>query len=481
MNLWVRKKAGHLIIAGALLFLSCDEDITLLGYKADDRFGVHYWDIPLESSLLLVDSLRTSNLSQETQRLLMGRYSDDMLGEVSAGFYTQYYRSGSLPDSLSFATFDSVTLTLAFDDYFFGSRDATPQEIAIYELEEELVNVVTDPPVYFNNSVKQHGAQIGAHTFTLDPVLLEDNIANREANKKDSTYTIQMLLDPAFGQRLFDAAVRAGSATSVEDSLYIKLDQFIKVFKGIVIQPVHGDKIYGISPTKEETRMRVHYTLNGRSRNLELSIANLAAYSTILSDRAGSDIDGLETYNQEFQTASGNRYLQNGVGIITKVDLDKFINHPGLDTIPTMFINSAELRINDVAVQPKGSPAPTQAILRFLDENNRFREAENEADTLLLTDYNNTLNTGFVVLDDFRRGDQVIFSYDEDEHAYSGFMTLFIQELYKQRLEGGPLLTDLAIFPTSPPIGKSVNRVRFHADNITLRIYFTIPVDSQNE
>src|SRR5690606_36925539 len=236
MSLWARKKVGHLLMAGALLFLSCDEDITLLGYKADDRFGVHYWDIPLESSLLLIDSLRTSNLSQETQRLLMGRYTDDLLGEVNASFYTQYYRNGSLPDSLALAPFDSIALTLAFDDYFYGSPDATPQEIAIYELEEELANVLTEIPRYYNNSVKQLGAQIGSYTFTLDPVLLEDNIANRAANKKDSVYTVRMLLDPAFGQRLFEAAVRADNATTVEDSAFVKLDQFIKLFKGISVQ-----------------------------------------------------------------------------------------------------------------------------------------------------------------------------------------------------------------------------------------------------
>lgn len=477
MNLWVRKRAGYLAIAGALFFLSCDEDIALLGYKADDRFGVHFWDIPLESSLLLIDSLRTSNLSQETNRLLIGRYSDDLLGGVNTGFYTQYYRNGSLPDSLSFATFDSVALTLAFDDYFYGSRDATPQEIAVYELEEELANVLTENPIYYNNSVKQLGAQIGAHEFILDPVLLEDKVANNI----DTTYTIRMNLDPAFGQRLFDAAVRAGSATSVEDSVYIKLDQFIKVFKGISIQSVQGDKIYGISPTNDQMGMRVYYSLNGRARSLELSFGSLSGYSTILSDKTGSDVEGLETFNEEYQTASGNRYLQNGIGIITKVKLDNFVNHPGLDTISAMIINSAELRINDVAVQPKGSSAPTQAILRILDDDNRFRQVENEEDTLLLTSYNRTLNTGFVILNDFQRGDQVPFNYDEEKNTYSGFMTLFIQELYKKKVTGGTLLTNLAVFPITPPSGKSVNRVRFHADNITLRIYFTVPVDTQIE
>jgi hypothetical protein len=478
MNLWVRKKVGHLLIAGALLFLACEEDITLLGFKGDDRFGVHYWDIPLESSLLLIDSLRTSNLSQETHRFLLGRYTDDLLGEVNAGFYSQYYRVGGLPDSISFATFDSVVLMLILDDYYYGSRDKTPQEIAVYELEEELVNVLTTNPLYYNNSVKDVGPQIGTHSFDQDPKLLEDKIEN---NYKVN-YFVRMHLDQAFGQRLFDAAVRAKNATTPEDSVYLKLDKFVKEFKGLYVEALQGDKIFGIDPLHDSTRIELYYTLNGRSRApLELTFDNLAGYSTILSNKSGSDVDGLDTYNTEYVPVSGNRYLQNGVGIITKVSLDNFVNHPGLDTISTMIINSAELRIGNVAVPPAGLPVPTSAVLRILDDNNRLRQTKTGADTTLLTEYNRTLNTAFAVLDDVRRGDQVLLSYDKEKNTYNGFMTLFVQELFKKRVSGGTLLTNLAIFPVSPPAGKSVNRVSFPADDISLRIYFTVPVDTQVE
>src|SRR5690606_29479802 len=153
----------------------------------------------------------------------------------------------------------------------------------------------------------------------------------------------------AFGQRLLDAAARASNASTVEDSLYLKYDQFIKLFNGIVVQGVQGDKIYGISPTDNLSRIELHYTLKGRKRTpLQLTFGNLAGYSVVLSDKTGSDVEGLDNLNQNFEPASGNRYLQNGVGILTKISLDNFINHPGLDTISTMIINSAELRIGNV-------------------------------------------------------------------------------------------------------------------------------------
>lgn len=475
MSLWVRR-AGHLIIAGALFFLSCEEDITLLGYKADQRFGVYFWDIPLESSVLFIDSLRTSNLSQETNRLLIGQYNDDLLGEVTTGLYSQYYRNGSLPDSLSFSTFDSVSLHLAFDEYFYGSRDATFQEYAVYELEEELVNVLSENPLYYANSVKQLGAQIGSKAFTMDPVYLEDAVEN----DLDTTYIRTIPLDPAFGQRLFDAAVLSQNADSPEDSVYVKLDLFIKEFKGISVQTVQGDKVYGINSRSDDFRIVVHFHLDNKRDSLELTFGNLAGYSTVLSEKAGSDVEGLTEYHQDFLPVSGNRYLENGVGLVTKVDLGNFINHPGHDTIPAMIINSAELRINNVAVQPKGQSIPTSAILRVLDENSRFRTVKTQEDTVTLTSYNQTVNSAFTILDDARRGDQLVMTYNEEDKTYSAFMTLFLQELYKKR-ETGPLLSTLAIFPISPPSGKTVNRSTFHQDDIKLRVYFTVPTPNTIE
>jgi hypothetical protein len=475
MSLWV-KRAGHLMMAGAVFFWSCEEDIALLGYKADERFGVHYWEIPLESSLLLIDSIRTSNLAQETHRLMMGRYSDDQLGVVTTGAYTQYYRNGTVPDSLALSTFDSISLHLAYDLYYYGFHDVTSQEIAVYELEEELDNVLATNPLYYNNSVKQLGAQVGTKTFAVDPVIFDDIIEN----EIDTTLTLSIPLDPAFGQRIFDSAVNADGATTEEDSTYLKLDKFVKEFKGISIQSVQGDKVFGIDPRNSESKIVVHFHLNNKRDSLVLSFGNLSGFSTIASDKTGSDVEGLENYYEDFDPVSGNRYLQNGVGIVTRVDLTNFLTYASSDTIPAMIINSAELFIDGVSATAKGQPLPTATILRVLGDDNTFRSVETLEDTTTVTSYNQTLSSSFAVLDDFQRGDQFILSYDEEKHTYNGFMTLFLQELYKKR-NTGPLLTSLAIFPVTPAIGKTVNRSNFHKDNIKLRVYFTVPTNNTIE
>jgi hypothetical protein len=65
------------------------------------------------------------------------------------------------------------------------------------------------------------------------------------------------------------------------------------------------------------------------------------------------------------------------------------------------------------------------------------------------------------------------------EKKYNGFTTLFIQELFSNFKQNGPLFSKLALYSVSPNGGKTVERVSFNKDNVKLRIYYTIPtIDS---
>ena len=62
MNLWVNRIGQLTMLAVALFFFSCEDETSILGYKnPNSKFKVSYVEIPIESSVLLRDSLRTSN------------------------------------------------------------------------------------------------------------------------------------------------------------------------------------------------------------------------------------------------------------------------------------------------------------------------------------------------------------------------------------------------------------------------------------
>src|SRR6187402_467016 len=141
MNLWASRMGQLTTLAVALFFYSCEEETSTLGYKnPNSKFKVSYVEIPIESSVILRDSLRTSNFSYtgEPNRLMVGRYIDEVFGQIEASSITQYFATNPQFKVSSTAVYDSVTLQLQFDLYHYGSTAATPQTISIYEIDEGL-------------------------------------------------------------------------------------------------------------------------------------------------------------------------------------------------------------------------------------------------------------------------------------------------------------------------------------------------------
>ncbi len=62
----------------ALFLMACEDENSLLGFRNPNRkFTVDFIDIPLTSSVLLIDSVRSDNQQAGQSRLLAGRYFDD--------------------------------------------------------------------------------------------------------------------------------------------------------------------------------------------------------------------------------------------------------------------------------------------------------------------------------------------------------------------------------------------------------------------
>src|SRR5262245_57681739 len=94
MNLWVKPLGQLLMLAVALFFFSCEDETSTLGYKnPNSKFKVSYVEIPIASSVVLRDSLRTSNFnySGEPNRFLLGNYTDEIFGKVQTATFTQYF------------------------------------------------------------------------------------------------------------------------------------------------------------------------------------------------------------------------------------------------------------------------------------------------------------------------------------------------------------------------------------------------------
>ena len=67
-----------------------------------------------------------------------------------------------------------------------------------------------------------------------------------------------------------------------------------------------------------------------------------------------------------------------------------------------------------------------------------------------------------------------IVSKTGDNDYYNGYLTRFAQQLFKKDVNK-QRFRYFALYPESPVLGRSVNRLVFDAENIKLRVYYTRP------
>jgi hypothetical protein len=474
MNLWARTTLRQLtVLAVALFFFSCEDESSILGFKnPNKKFKVNYVDIPLESSVFLMDSLRTSNnFSSETNitRLLVGKYNDPDFGEVTSTAISQYFTSTGTKLKTS-AVFDSVSVQLRFDFYTYGSEAATPQTISVHEIEKELKR--DSVAYYFNRSNTPYNpVALGTKTFTVDPGKFEDYVEDR----KDTTITVSMPLDYAFGQRIFDSAIKYRDATTVADSTFVNYPEFVKEFKGLALVADDADKLVGFNASSKTSRVILHYhDADTDSLQLNLSFFNVVSYNKIQADRASSSLSGLTEVSQPVTPDNGLRYVQSGTGVLTRLDFSNFYEFADADSNAAMIVNSAELHLG----APLPSPYdPIDAMsLRAVTGEGYLKKIADRSDTVSVSLYAGQLGiTGnMLTAMSYDARNMFILSRSGDNPYYNGFLTLFAQQLFKKDVNK-QRFRYFALYPESPVIERSVNRLVFNEQNIRLRVYYTRP------
>jgi hypothetical protein len=528
MNLSVKTTMRQLaVLAVASFFFSCQDETSLLGYKnPTTKFNIAYVDIPVETSVLLLDSIRTSNYdaSNDFNRLLVGQLEDPKFGNVTASAFTQFFPLGRLvkDDSL---VYDSLVMDLRVDYYVYGKDGVTTQQLDIYKVTESLGyrdSLITETPtggqqkpsktkryfkkLYFNKSTASYDpSPLGSKSFSVDFAKYNQEIVDATPDKLD----VSVRLDNAYGQELF--------TTMSDTAVFIKaLDKdfsvFFPKFQGVAIVPQGGDKIIGFK--NDSTRLRLHYHIlkgNGTtksSQQLNFTVSRsgvMTSFSAITSDRSVSELAGLTNFYEDFQPANDQRYIQAGTGIVTKLDFSKFKEFA--DTTTYMVINSAEFVIKDIEAPGYFAPPPN-LLVKLLDDNNRPKKltypGKNSAYTSDLNNIN--LYQGYINFDAANTStffsastvfDSTIniindvrgfftLNYSSDNKTYRGTASLFFQQLFVED-ENKTRFTKALLIPYAPAqsssdptygrhvLGKMLNRVAFNKNNIVLRVYYTIP------
>jgi hypothetical protein len=402
-------------------------------------------------STVLADSVRTTS----PDRYLVGKYSDPLLGDISASSYT-WMSLTETRDLSSEVVYDSLNLYL-FYSYVYG--DSVPQQsVSVHRITEDLSNSNT---YYSNSSVTYDPIPLGTAEFKARP---------------DSGGVVKVKIPGSLGQELFTLFQTSSNQTN---------EKLHQTLKGLALIP--GDNNTCIVGFDESSFMTLFYHKTTAdtvaiSYNMFSTLTNSvsgnkykAGFNKISSDLSGSVLSGIQPLQPiSANQTNGKTYVQDALGIMTKIEI------PYLKTInkdKPVIINRAQLSLkpDETIVQP-GLKMPRHMILIETDATNKIKRNSIGYETVVNGDANgyNSLPV-----------DPQIANFDPRTKDYTFYITTQLQAILTGfKKNDSFLLTPVYMNPSSQNGGSvyfpqlmsnSVNRVAFSnkPNDIKFIVFYT--------
>jgi hypothetical protein len=291
--------------------------ITLLVYSACTRNEIEFGTIPennyshlvyidsvgIQQSTVITDSFATGGATT----LLMGRYKDPFLGIITTRSFFQVGRPSDIPELPAAAIYDSLTLILKPNDYYYGDTNRI-QTIYVHQLAQTIVTGYADK-IYNTSSTDLDPVPLGSRSMRIRPVM-DDSIVIR--------------LNDNTGRDLFSKMQQQASEISSSDN-------FLAYFKGLSLSTGEADTtaVFGLQ-TGSNMVMRLYYHTNTPFDVNSIvdfpSLANTLTYNQVRADRTGTGIISTTPGVSELPSSQTGNYSfsQLGTGLGCK------ISFPGL-------------------------------------------------------------------------------------------------------------------------------------------------------
>lgn len=475
MNLLAKRLRQLAMLSVALFFFSCEDENSIIGYRnPKQKFQVTTIEIPLQSSVVLLDSIVTDNKQVQSYITLVGAYNDNMMGPVKAESYLQIIPAFNKKIDGA-AVFDSVVFQSRLNYYTYGLTSNHQEQYSIHLITGDTLNRLSNHSYYSNSSVAYDPNPLGFANVSLNAEEVKRQYA-LSADKQDTLLTRGRLSDD-FGNLLLSLS-KTHAFTKDSTRKF-----FLNEVKGLSLIPSESSTIFALDLTSAYSGVFLYYH-TGSDTLAASFVFNPASFTNISTDRTGTELAGLAPY-QAGDPASGNRYVQSGAAVATKVDLTNF--YAFADTTENIVINEAEFIIDNVE-SPVGTVPHASLRFRFMDENNNFSNIKIAEDRTAFSNYHYVSEGFYYSVQADVPSQQVpysLISYDSEGKRFSGYMTFFAQSLFRNKNDKEGInesrLKYIALYPYSPVVSRSVNRTVFHKENIKLKITYTRPTQSNPE
>ncbi|MDQ3393349.1 MAG: DUF4270 domain-containing protein [Bacteroidota bacterium] len=432
MNLWGKQWLG---IIGIVLFLfSCEEE-TGLGEPLNpngDNIGVFFAEVPVSTSVILVDSVPTSG------RFFVGKYQDPDFGLIHSQAFAEFVPENKvikLPENL---VIDSIVLSLRINRFHGVDFDA-PSTINAHMLSEKIAGLNH----FAFEKTTYHSVPVGSSTFSKNPTV-------------DSLITIKLSPDNLY---LNNWLSKTGNNNP--DST------FKKEINGIALVPGEDNKVvYGFDLYHRNSKISMYYHNAADSVILLNYVFGLRtssiftrygeSYSNITTDRSQTKLSGI-TSGTEFQPDNNIIYIQPLTGIIPKVNIDNIKTF--MESSGNIIINRADLVIGSVQPFSKFLEPPSSLSLYFTDDSNKVNFVYS-SQTKQYVPFSVTLPG----VDPSKA-----FEASISNESYRIPITELLEAYYLDKIAYNQFLVH-PIAINAPP---TLQQAKIPADNLKLKIYYT--------
>lgn len=219
--------ASLLTAACALIFASCDDDVSPIGgslVQGEVAISVDSITTEIPAETVYYDAFDSRTLTK-----LLGRLSVPQYGELECSFVAQMMSAQKMliPDSIGVADLDSMRLVLTVPRGALTGDSLAPQQLRVYRLERQLPSPIAsnfNPEGYYSAA-----SLMGTKSYTISNIARGDS-----AMKASSTVRIPVRMPLDFARDLFEK-YRAGS------SIFDWPASFNQYFPGIYVEQNFGN------------------------------------------------------------------------------------------------------------------------------------------------------------------------------------------------------------------------------------------------
>ncbi|MEH6308458.1 DUF4270 family protein [Olivibacter sp. CPCC 100613] len=413
-----------LMISSLLIFFfmsSCTKEGTISLNNTNDNIGAEIADsITVRTATYQLDPLPANGKGI----MLVGEMTDEATGNLKASSYFRIGNSAissvTLPDD---AVFDSISLALPYQGYYYGDTSLT-QSFTLHQVTEE-IKLIDESNAWEEDEKPVFGS--GSTLFTNNTFRYDTNPLGAISFKPkptSKTDTVFVKLNQMFGEDLW-TKVKSGS-NQVTNS-----EEFLEYIKGFVLIPSGKTPALTAFPT-DSILMNIYYsytrTADGKKvqENLQMKVDDTThQFNSLQIDRSQSLLSALKP-DAEGELSSDQTkqqvMLQGLSGLVTKIQfpyLHEFVNRNDV------IINKAELTIETPPSSHTPYTAPSTLNIMLADEHGVPK-------SLLTASYETTTQAAYLVndLSGGTRNSTYTFNLTEYVSNYRGAMEDTKSSLY---------------------------------------------------